>query len=388
MTIVTSTGLHVKPISSFGEIAPAWTDLMAHDHTATFFSRPEWLEPWWRHYKSGHELLLLAAFNETSLVGIAPLMRRPGMRDVVQFLGTELSDYSDIIADDDQGYREAAVRAFCEHIATHYRRAIVDWQQIPSTSATVNAVQGWLHDRSLPWSAYPQATCLYQDLPATAELFDQEHSRNSRQIERRRLRQLSSYGEVQFDRTMSVDDWPAMAEAIASVTEDRAATMGYTQHWRGALGDWLVDALTNSQRSGLVWLCTLRIDGRLIAYNLLFCDQGVLRGYLHGFDTDFKKYSPGAMLSKYVRREAIAAGVRRLDELRGSEPHKIKTASGHVVNQRIEFGVSTNAVARLSIATRSLTARARVRARNSPTIVNARRRLHRLSFTRDEGQTP
>lgn len=388
VTSVTNTRLHVRRVSSFDAIAPSWSDLMTRDHSATFFSRPEWLESWWRHHGTGRELLLLAVFDDDCLVAVAPLMRRTRIRGTVQFIGTELSDYGDVIADDDHGYRNDAVRAVCEHIAAHHRHTIIDLQQIPSTSTTIDAICGWLKDRSLPWSAYPQATCHYQDLPTTVDLFDQEHSRNARQLERRRLRQLAEYGDVRFDRVTVIDDWSATAEEIASVTDDRATTMGYTQHWRGALGHWLIDALTTSQSRGAVWLCTLRVDDRLIAYDLLFHDDGVVRGYLHGFDTEFKKYSPGVMLSRYVRREAIAAGITRLDELRGSEPHKIRTANGHIVNQRIEFGVSAAADLRLSMAVRWFYALARQRARSSPVIVNARRYLqtHRVSFTRLGGR--
>ncbi|NLF24672.1 MAG: hypothetical protein GX589_03325, partial [Deltaproteobacteria bacterium] len=82
----------------------AWKSILEESETNTVYQSPEWMKSWWSCYAGSGRLLLLFAFEQDVLVGIAPLMaakRRINgvLEEVVEFLGAEnfASDYCDFI---------------------------------------------------------------------------------------------------------------------------------------------------------------------------------------------------------------------------------------------------------------------------------------------------
>src|SRR3972149_2495080 len=55
-------------------LAPAWRSL-ARTSARTPFESPDWLLPWWRHYGTGAEPVVVTWWADDDLVGVAPLRR-------------------------------------------------------------------------------------------------------------------------------------------------------------------------------------------------------------------------------------------------------------------------------------------------------------------------
>lgn len=372
--------LRVRRFDSVAEAEQVWTAVLERDRYARFFSRPEWLGAWWKHFGGSRELLLLGVYDGEQPVGLAPLMlgRSAGV-PVVQLLGTGLSDYGDLLADDERGLREAVVTAVLDHLAAAYPDRVVDLQQLPDTSPTLGHLRAWLAAHGRRWHEYRQAECPYFELPSDVATFDGQLDKRVRKQERRRRTRLGELGEVSFiDMLEPPDgDWARLCAELADVERERDHEQGYRSHWKGDIGAFLQDVLAATAEGERHLLSGIRLDGRLISYSLRFVDRDVIYGYLRGFDLQYRPQGPGQLLLLHVHRLAIERGLRVLDHLRGMEPDKLKWSSGKRNNYRVAFTLGRSPRAWAGFTAHRLAASARVAAREVPALVTARQALRR-----------
>ena len=86
---------------------------------------------------------------------------------------------------------------------------------------------------------------------------------------------------------------------------------------------------------GPLRLTRLTVGGRLVASGIHFDDGETISYYNAGVDPEARDLSPGVlMVARYVE-QAIGAGRRRLDFLRGNEPYKYEWGAVDEPIQRI-----------------------------------------------------
>ena len=94
----------VNTLEGLLDLRSEWTELLKKsDHS--IFSTWEWLCTWWKHFGNNKHLLILLAYENERLVGIAPLMysihTKYGLRQgMIEFTGTWHSNYADFIIKD------------------------------------------------------------------------------------------------------------------------------------------------------------------------------------------------------------------------------------------------------------------------------------------------
>ena len=144
----------------------AWGDLVSRSRNASVFQTWEWIWCCRKHFGRGKRLSILTVSEGGRLIGIAPLesariMGSPLKR--LRFIGGEVSDYMDIIAD--AGHEESVVHSLTEWLEGHARGwDALDLQQIPEGSALlINPIQ-----RS---QVLPQEPCPHLPLPASWDEF-------------------------------------------------------------------------------------------------------------------------------------------------------------------------------------------------------------------------
>jgi CelD/BcsL family acetyltransferase involved in cellulose biosynthesis len=82
-------------------------------------------------------------------------------------------------------------------------------------------------------------------------------------------------------------------------------------------------------------LTRLTIGGRLVASGIHFDDGERIAYYNAGVDPDARDLSPGVVMVAEYLRQAIAAGRREVDFLRGNEPYKYEWGAVDQPIQRI-----------------------------------------------------
>lgn len=130
--------------TAFAELASDWRELYGRCAAATPFQSHAWLHSWWLSYGRPGRLRLLLVRDGRELVAAAPLMRVRRPVPTLVPLGGAISDYGDVLLDDERG--EEAVTALTEGLASAARTALIDFREVrpgarPSGSTTAGAAR-------------------------------------------------------------------------------------------------------------------------------------------------------------------------------------------------------------------------------------------------------
>jgi len=342
--------LHVTKLRGIPEARHVWQQMLAADEYATFFSSSPWLETWWEHHNAGRELLLLQVTHENTPVGFAPLMLSTvlGCR-CVSFLGTGLSDYAEILVNEERASRRDVVAAIMQFLEESFPEAIVDLQEIPDTSPTLSHIVDWLQAKKLTHHVALQDVCPILRLPDTTEAFHKQLKKSFLADIRRGERRLRECGTVEIvDHVRPSDgDWTTLRDQMAGLQSERMRAKGQVPMWQGPLGDFVKDVLERADRANSLRITGLYLDGRMIAYELCFLHRGVIYAWSRAFAQEYANKGPGKIALLHLLETAIEEGYQVFDLLRGDEPYKAQWTNAVTRNYRVVFVIKPTLRTRL-----------------------------------------
>jgi CelD/BcsL family acetyltransferase involved in cellulose biosynthesis len=286
-----------------------WTTLCDRSPRATPFQRPEWLIPWWRAFRPG-EPWVLAVRQEGRLAALAPLLIYPNEgKKIVAFCGGGISDYCDVVTDPDG--EEEAVAALLDFLAARRERWDVgDFEPVPAGSPLLRMAPDGLEART-----EPRDVCPGLDLPDRVE--DLREVVSTRQLAnlRKYRRKAEALGEL---RLQTVDDrpWEQLLDVAIALHGARWNDLD------GGLRAFHREAAAGFHARGCLGLYALCLDGKPLAALYGFREKETFYCYMQGFDPEWAKLSPGAMVVGGVIEDAVRRGARRIDFLRGREAYK------------------------------------------------------------------
>ncbi len=325
--------LRIEEIGTFDRlraIRPAWERLWRRALDATPFSSPAWLIPWCEHLATTAPWSL-AAWRNGELAALAPtfVYRDAGGR-VLGLLGGGVSDYQDLLAEDD-----AAAEAVVHHLAARSDRFdVADLRALPRWSRLRRAAT-WSRVRPRITS---DATVRVLRLPATFEALAPSASRGLlRDVQYQRRRLARSEGlDV---RRVSNDE--------ALRRELDVLFRLHTARWaaRGAPGAFASPAVRRFHEAaapallegGLLRLLTLRASDEPIAASCGLHAHGRSFLYLFGIDPGHARRSPGSLVIAQAVEDAIAERSISFDFLRGDEPYKARWGAASRVTLRVQL---------------------------------------------------
>jgi CelD/BcsL family acetyltransferase involved in cellulose biosynthesis len=285
-----------------------WTALCDRSPRVTPFQRPEWLTPWWRAFPPG-EPWVLAVRSPGGLAALAPLLVYPNEgKRTVAFCGGGVSDYCDVIAGPDE---EEAVAALLGHLAARRERwDLADFEPVPAGSPLLRMAPDGFEAHT-----EPRDVCPGLDLPDRVE--DLREVVSTRQLAnlRKYRRKAEALGEL---RLLTVDDrpWEGLLDVAIHLHGARWNDLD------GALRAFHREVAAGFHVRGALGLYALCLDSRPLAALYGFREKETFYCYMQGFDPEWAKLSPGAMVVGAVIEDAIRRGARRIDFLRGREAYK------------------------------------------------------------------
>lgn len=292
--------------AALARLADDWGELCDASAAATPFQHPAWLLAARRHLPGDAQPYALAVRRGARLAALLPLQRSG---DVLTFIGAGVSDYHDLVCA--TGLEAAVVSALAEHLST----ARPAWRVLeldalrgssPLTScAWPNGVHGML-------TAAEAAPALL--LPAGAAPGNLGYDRG----------RLARAGDIAW-RSATPGNVQELLDALIALHGARWTSRGQT----GALADGAVqrfhrDAAAGLARSGLLRMYALACGTRTVAVLYGFAHHRRCHFYLSGFDPEFARFSPGALVIEHAIAEATAEGDAEFDFLRGREPYKYR----------------------------------------------------------------
>ncbi len=312
--------MRIEPITTtegLEALRPEWSRLFAQCPDATPFQSPEWLLPWWRHLGGG-ELFVLALRDKAHLVGVAPLFFHEWQgRRQVSPIGVSQSDYFDLLLLPEY-VSEGVQIVFDALVQAQSRWDICILPEVREGSPLLNA------STTGHWSLTiePTETCPVLNLPSSADEFASGLAAHHRRNLRRAQRLLDEMGGGQIEL--------ADANTVREFME--ALFRLHTARWSqenepGVLGaasvrEFHCQVAWEFLRSNMLRLYGLRRNGTIASVMYDFASHNRVFAYLGGFEPELDRASPGTLLTFNAIRQAVQAGCREYDFMRGAEYHK------------------------------------------------------------------
>ncbi|MEU6805925.1 GNAT family N-acetyltransferase [Streptomyces neyagawaensis] len=313
----------------FGELAGAWDRLYRRCGTATPFQAHAWLHSWWLSYGRPGRLRLVLVRDGDELRAVAPLMlvRRP--LPCLLPLGQPISDFADVLVDDEDADRASA--ALAEGLSAAARTALIDFREVRPGAAVERIYERWRGPRR----KVADSVCL--ELPAQPmdELLKRLPGSRAQRV-RAKLRKLGDLGIE--PRAVGHDEvGPAlrtMLDLHRLQWQDRKVT---TEHMRPRFSEHLARSVGPMVRSGDAVVTEFRLDGDVMAVDVTLLSRRLAGGYLYGAHPRLRerKADVATMLLNSSAAHVAAGAQQVLSLLRGAEPYKLRWRPDTVVNQRL-----------------------------------------------------
>lgn len=299
-------------------LADEWAALFERCPKATPFQSPQWLLAW-REAFLDEGLWALGVRRAGRLVGLAPffIFTTPeGVRQLT-LLGNGVSDRLDLLAPPEEA--DAVGQAVFAHLSR--RTGLWDTCDLRDLAAGSPLLRPpapvGRGDR-----IEPDAPCPVVTLPARADEVLLALSKSRRADLERCARRLGELGPWRIE-TADRRTRPRFFEHLLALHDLRWASKGEP----GVLSDPRVRRFHGQATSRLLEAAMLRLQVLVSNGQAIAAHYGLVRGeraysYLHSFDPAFAAYGPGRLLIAQAMREAVEAGAREFDFLRGQEPYK------------------------------------------------------------------
>lgn len=310
---------YLRSTSELQAAIPKWSALWRDDPAATPFQSPEWLWPWWRQFGQD-DLRAVAIAREGTWIGLLPfyLYHEPytGERQLLQ-VGVGASDYLDGLFA--PACSAAQIREALELLLRQPGWDVFYASQLPGHSRLYHAVRQMNEARVRQFEG---EGCSRMRAVTMAEL-PPKIRRNAMYYRNRALQQGKL--ELQF---ADAANWAEAFGALRHLHSERGQEGGEG----GVLADsrmlaWHREALPKLAGSGMLRLCSLRLNGEIIGvlYSLVDLPWRPVRTqyfYLTAFSRRHAAFHPGTLLMALAIERAAEEGVAIIDMLRGQEPYK------------------------------------------------------------------
>ncbi|MEW5925074.1 MAG: hypothetical protein AB1746_13900, partial [Candidatus Zixiibacteriota bacterium] len=147
----------IDSLEGFESLKEGWNDLLAQSEFDSIFMIHEWLSTWWQVYGSDHELYILAARKNNSIIGLAPLMRtEESGGKVIRFIGTPNADYCDFLGKD----KNEIISSILSYLGQHNDEwDSIEFSQIPEISSSCKILESLAKEMLLLYRMKVIETC-------------------------------------------------------------------------------------------------------------------------------------------------------------------------------------------------------------------------------------
>jgi CelD/BcsL family acetyltransferase involved in cellulose biosynthesis len=329
----------IKVHKDLGAIDPVqWRALLARCPDSTVFQSVEWLDAWWRNLGRGFEAFVVAAYEGSHLVGLAPLYRRPRTvlgvtRDELQFIGAGQSDYNVFSSMDGS---ESVVTALLDELTRHIDSgACARLVEIPQTSLTF----AMLHQRLANGltGLQPAGTTLCPRLQIAGNE-DGVAAVLRKDSLKRHFKALGKLGTIRVEHHADA----AIADAqLPELFRQHIARWDSTPNpsifLEPGSQEFYRDMVRGLAQAERMVLTTIHVDERPVASHLGFLSGRDFLWYKPTFDPELQKYSPGETLLKSLIEFARERGFEAFDFTRGDERFKSRFATSTRQNASFEW---------------------------------------------------
>ncbi|MHB8842233.1 MAG: GNAT family N-acetyltransferase [Candidatus Aquicultor sp.] len=325
----------VTDLERFRNLKDDWNTLAAAAGSS-IFQTWEWSWYWWKSNSRGKKLSLLVVRDAGTIVGIAPIYLSSTQYGlplkVAAFIGTNGTDYLDLIADSD--VPDAAV-ALYDALFDASEWDAIDLHQLSSDRSTAREVVEKAKARGCSCTDVIQDHSFSVELPGSWEEYLATLSKKFR-------------WNVQYYARRLARDHDMLIRLSGPETVREDMELFFKLHQKRFLAKKKPGAYLNPKfrkfhielaaalcESGWLRLYVMQIDGLPVATLYGFVLGDTFYYYLGGFEPEWAAMSVSTVLIGRAIEDSIAAGIRKFDFLRGQEPYKQKWLAQESSNHRV-----------------------------------------------------
>ncbi len=308
-----------------------WNHILNQCASHVPFLTYQYLHTWWQTLGGGEwpedsELVLIAAFREDRLVGVAPLFHAENIlgKQALMFVGAiEVSDFLDfIVKPDDLPQFLSGLIDFLISSEEIPPWELLDLYNILEDSPSLETLESEAHQRGWEHKQIFLQPAPYIPLPGDFSQYLASIDKKQRHEVRRKMRNVEQ----------------SLAQANFYFVEDEAQLQAETQAFIDIMAqdpnkrDFLTDAMVEhihhtaqtAFKNGWLQLAFFTLDGKKAAANMSFKYNHRLWLYNSGWEWDFRDFSPGWVLLTYLLEWSNESGIKEFDFMRGDEAYKYK----------------------------------------------------------------
>jgi CelD/BcsL family acetyltransferase involved in cellulose biosynthesis len=356
--VVTRT---VTNIREFAELEPGWDDLVRAMRRPSPFFLHAWLRQWCLIERPNAELAVQVAYRDGRLVGALPFVMHPrfGVK-VAEFIGGNCSPLGDVLVAPDEPEETARMlvdraRVGGQHLVDLFGlpgQSLLSKLVAPGDLRLIRRVDAPVLDLSSGWD----------------DVYKSKTSSKTRNLHKRRRRQLSELGKLEVEVARTADELDAAIEDAFKLHELRWAGRPDGSNFGTPHGRRFHRAAVRELAAfDLPRIVLLKLDGRAIAFHYYLAFSGRMFVHRLAFDPALGRYSPGLINTLDAIQAAAEEGVTYVEYLGGGERYKADLADGpDPLYQGI--GMTTNAIGRAVASGHERVIETRKRMRNSKTL--------------------
>ncbi|GAA2256701.1 glycosyl transferase family 1 [Streptomyces ruber] len=316
--------------AEFARLAAPWGRLYRRCGAATPFQCHAWLHSWWLSYGRPGALRLVLVREGGELRAAAPLMLVRGPLPTLVPLGGAVSDYADVLIDDEHADRAAA--ALTEGLAAAARTALIDLRETRPGAAAERVYERWRGPRR----KVADSVCLELPAGTLEELLARLPPGRAQRV-RSRIRKLDALG-VEHRAVRRPEEVEAALRTMLDLHRLQWQGRGVTaEHLRPRFREHLVRSVVPMTRTGDALVTEFLLDGEVTAVDVTLLSRRVAGGYLFGAHPRLRerKADIATMLLHASAGQLGGGGQEVLSLLRGTEAYKSRWRPDTVVNQRL-----------------------------------------------------
>jgi CelD/BcsL family acetyltransferase involved in cellulose biosynthesis len=310
-------------------LAPDWNALLEKNSTQVPFLEFEYQKLWWETCGGGEwpdaNLLLLAAYQDDHLVGLAPLFSTAypdGSVDLLNVGAIEVSDYLDVLVLPE--CREEFISSLLAHISSLNIPGLrsLSLCNLLDSSPTLPVIHamaakaGW----SLTVEKLQHSPCI--QLAGDWETYLAGIDKKQRHEIRRKMRRAEE-SEIPVNWYM-VSDPDALDSEVDAFLELMKNDGDKDAFLRPDMQEFLRRVVHFAFDCQCLQLAFLEVDGKKAAAYLSFDYHNRIWVYNSGLNREFQSLSPGWVLLGHLLQWAIENGRTEFDFMRGDEDYKYR----------------------------------------------------------------
>ncbi|HXM23213.1 MAG TPA: GNAT family N-acetyltransferase [Terriglobales bacterium] len=307
-------------------LARQWNELVQQMECPEVFYTYEWALAVSRAYRASITPLLMLAYEQDSLVGVAALATDPSQKETTFIAGTT-ADYCDFISHPE--LRSEFVELVCGELR-NLKIPLVVLANLPADSATPRALPFATHAQEYSLFSCPAFRCAQVVLSSPEQKESTKQCVQRKQMLRRHLKAMSKIAPVELRHLRSREDIAAALPRFEQAHIGRFLSTGRVSNLvRAERRAFLAELAKLLSGPGWITLTSLNVGDEPVAWNYGFQFAGSWFWYMPTFDNGFERYYPGlCLLAKIVEEACERPEINRVDLGLGAEGYKERFATG------------------------------------------------------------